>query len=294
MEESNGFCDHPMNFCMKKTLLLFIPGLLITISSRGQETSEVEELFKTKCALCHRIGGGKLIGPDLANVQDRHSQEWLISFITSSQTMIKKGDPDAVALFEEHDRVEMPDPMISVEEILSLISYIGEQSAKGSGSIQPYVSIIEDATSEDVESGRNLFLGRKRFVNKGPSCNSCHNDISNTYFSENSYSIKDIRISFSNLGEEGVRAILENPPFPVMRKAFEGRNLQENEVHDLLAFLKEAGISSSAPSLPSSGYILYGLLGAALLLFLFAWLWYDRKSRSVNHQIFKRQIRAVN
>jgi hypothetical protein len=117
--------------------------------------------------------------------------------------------------------------------------------------------------------------------------------LSDYFFSENSYSTKDIGTSFTNLGEVGVKAILENPPFPVMQKAFKGHNLQENEVHDLLVFLKSAGLSK-AQSTPSSGYVIYGLLGSALLLFLFAWLWYERKSRSVNYQIYKRQIRAIN
>jgi hypothetical protein len=117
--------------------------------------------------------------------------------------------------------------------------------------------------------------------------------LSSSYFSENSYSTKDIRTSFTTLGEAGVRAILESPPFPVMRKAFEGYNLQEEEVHDLLVFLKQAGGSSIAAS-PYSGYLLYGLLGAVLLMFIIAWLWHERRGGSVNEQIFKRQIRAIN
>jgi mono/diheme cytochrome c family protein len=182
---------------MRKTLNIILSGLSIITFAQGQESTEVQELFKLKCAICHTIGGGKLIGPDLLNVQDRHPKEWLISFITSSQTMIKKGDSTAVVLFEEHNQVEMPDPLISVDEILALIDYIGEESARGGGNIQPYVSIIEDATPEDFESGQELFQGRKRFANKGPSCISCHNELSSSYFSENSYSTKDIRTSFS-------------------------------------------------------------------------------------------------
>lgn len=205
---------------MRKTLCIILSTLSIFTSSPGQESTEVQELFKTKCAICHTIGSGKLIGPDLMNVETRHSREWLTSFITSSQTMIRKGDSAAVALFEKHNRVEMPDPMISVDEILALIDYITEESQQGGGAIQPYLSIIEDATPEDFENGRELFQGSKRFVNKGPSCNSCHNELGASFFAEHSYSIKDIRTSFSTLGEAGVRAILENPPFPVMRKAF--------------------------------------------------------------------------
>ncbi len=278
---------------MKKAFLSLILGWLIISTSGAQEITKIDDLFKIKCAICHTIGGGKLIGPDLADVTSRRSEEWLLEFIRSSQKMINSGDPDAVAIYEEYNKVLMPDPMIPDDQILSLLNYIEEQSGSGPSASQTYVSMIEDATAEDIESGRRLFDGRKRFVNGGTSCISCHNDISDFFFSENSLSSKDVRTSFATLGEAGVRAILENPPFPLMAQALKDRPLTEEEVHDLLVYLKEAGAAAVAPT-PSSGFFLYGVFGAVLLLFLFAGLWYNRKTRSVNHGIFRRQIRSAN
>ncbi|MCB0669777.1 MAG: cytochrome c, partial [Saprospiraceae bacterium] len=68
----------------------------------------VAQLFTQKCGICHTIGRGRLVGPDLAGVHDRHSEEWLVEFIRSSQSMIKKGDPQALALFEDYNQVVMP------------------------------------------------------------------------------------------------------------------------------------------------------------------------------------------
>ena len=278
---------------MKKTLLLLFVGWGIFNPCDGQDIMAISDLFTIKCGICHTIGGGKLIGPDLSGTSDRHSQEWLLEFIRSSQKMINDGDSTAVALYEEYNKVLMPDPMISDDEILSLLSYIDEQSGVGSKAAEPYVSVLEAATTADIESGKSLFDGKKLFANLGPSCLSCHNDITDYFFSDHSYSTKDVRTSFANLGEEGVTAILENPPFPVMRQAFKDRPLEEAEVHDLLAYLKSAG-SAGPPPTKSSGYLLYGVMGAVLMLFLFAGLWYERKTKSVNHQIYKRQIRSAN
>lgn len=255
--------------------------------------SETEQLFKTKCGICHTVGKGKLVGPDLAGAHERHSHEWLLSFIRSSQKMIASGDAVAVKLFEENNKVVMPDPMISDAEIESLIAYITENSA-GTGAAVAYTSIISDATEEDLENGRRLFEGRVELTNGGAPCISCHNGLSKTFFNDNSFSTKDLSTTFTNLGEQGVRAILENPPFPVMKQAFDGKNITETEVHDLLVFLKNAPSASTAQVNMSSGLLLYGLLGAGGLVLLYSAFWYSRKSLSVNHNIYKRQIKSAN
>ncbi|MCF8244158.1 MAG: cytochrome c [Saprospiraceae bacterium] len=276
-------------------LLSIFFGLLLTAQAIAQNGSETEALFKTKCAICHTIGKGKLVGPDLANVHDRQTEEWMLKFIKSSQSLIKSGDSTAVALFEANNKMVMPDPMISDDEIRTLLSYIKENSG-GAGVAEPYVSIIKDATSEDLQNGKSLFEGRKRLANGGPSCITCHNGLANTFFNENSYSKKDLSASFANLGEQGVRAILENPPYPVMKQAFAKEKIAPQEVHDLLVFISSANAGSTvqAQSNLPSGFLLYGLLGAGALIILYSGFWYGRKSRSVNQSIYKRQIKSIN
>ncbi|MEZ5082712.1 MAG: c-type cytochrome [Bacteroidales bacterium] len=76
------------------------------------------------CAACHTIGKGKLIGPDLKGVTERREEAWLISFIKSSQTMVKSGDETAVKLFEEFNKIPMPDNPFTDEQIKGILSYI--------------------------------------------------------------------------------------------------------------------------------------------------------------------------
>ena len=279
----------------KSFFILIFSSLMLVGQVSAQDASAAETLFKTKCGVCHTIGKGKLIGPDLAGVHQRHPEDWLLNFVRSSQKMIQSGDAAAVALFEANNKVPMPDAGISDGEITSILNYIAENAGAGGGAAA-YVSILDGATPEDLENGKNLFEGRARLANGGAACISCHNDMSTAFFSENSYSVKDVSQSFANLGEAGVRAILENPPFPVMKQAFEGKQLEQQEVHDLLVFLKNSTPKSAAQAqtgLPS-GFLLYGIMGAAALVLLYSGLWYSRKSKSVNHGIYKRQIKSFN
>lgn len=98
-------------------ILLFPPWMLMS----GQTG---EELYKTACTACHTIGGGRLVGPDLTGIYNKRENDWLISFIRSSQKMIKSGDKDAVAIFNEYNKVPMPDNNLTDEQIISIIDYI--------------------------------------------------------------------------------------------------------------------------------------------------------------------------
>ena len=57
-------------------------------SNLSQGTLPGENEFNTTCIACHTLGKGRLIGPDLAGVADRRTQDWLMRFIKSSQTMM--------------------------------------------------------------------------------------------------------------------------------------------------------------------------------------------------------------
>lgn len=105
------------------TVILFI-NLCFTVNAQD----EGEQLFNTICIACHTIGEGKLLGPDLKNMHKRHSEEWMIKFIRSSQNMIKEGDEKAVKLFNEYNMIVMPDNAFTDEQIKSIIAFIKSKS----------------------------------------------------------------------------------------------------------------------------------------------------------------------
>jgi len=80
--------------------------------------------FKTVCAACHTIGKGKLVGPDLAGVTERRSEDWLIKFVKSSQSLIKSGDKTADSIFQAYNQVMMPDQPLDDAKIKEVLAYI--------------------------------------------------------------------------------------------------------------------------------------------------------------------------
>lgn len=91
--------------------------------------------FQSTCAACHTIGKGKLVGPDLAGVTERRSEDWLIKFVKSSQSLIKSGDKTADSLFQAYNQVMMPDhPSLDDAKIKEVLAYIKTTASAATGS----------------------------------------------------------------------------------------------------------------------------------------------------------------
>ena len=109
-----------------KNKLLFVLLLISTLTSTfaAPPVEEGKTIFTTRCAGCHNINK-QVLGPALAGVDARRSTEWIINFVHSSQTMIQKGDKDAVALFKQFNNIPMPDHKdLTDENIKSVVEYI--------------------------------------------------------------------------------------------------------------------------------------------------------------------------
>ncbi|KAA3610138.1 MAG: cytochrome c [Calditrichaeota bacterium] len=259
----------------------------------GQDTGE--SLFKRVCVACHTIGQGKLIGPDLADVHNRRSEEWIIKFVQSSQSVIKSGDPVATALFEEYNKIPMPDNPFSVAEVRSIISYIAANSPGGPGEgISPISNTTEEEIIGDSRNGEKLFEGDIRFTNNGPNCIICHHVKNDNVTAGASLAI-DLTDVNTRLKEAGVQAILGNPPFPAMSQAYKNNPLTKTEIANLGAFLKQVDEVKDSQKVKRYGFrlLFWGLGGAVFLLFVFGGLWGSRKKKSVNHEIYERQIKSI-
>jgi len=113
---------------MKTPLIIFTLAFSFFIS-RTTFGQEGEKLFKTNCGACHTIGGGKLVGPDLLGVNDRHPEAWTLKWVKSSQKMIKAGDTTAVRLFKENNGMPMTDQSLQDSEIKAVLAFIKGQGA---------------------------------------------------------------------------------------------------------------------------------------------------------------------
>ncbi|MDH3651769.1 MAG: cytochrome c [Saprospiraceae bacterium] len=97
-------------------------------ADQAQKIAEGEKLFTMYCKACHQLKS-RLVGPPLQDVSKRRDEDWIIPFVKSSSTMIQSGDSVAIALFEEYNRVLMPDLPLEENQIRSVLAYVDDASS---------------------------------------------------------------------------------------------------------------------------------------------------------------------
>lgn len=122
---------------LAKVALVAIIALATTFTGFSQEISSEQSaieagktVFENNCAQCHAVHK-KVLGPALANVYERRSIDWLKSWVKNSQAFIASGDEDAIAIYEEYGKVQMPAYPFSDEKILNIMAYVKAETEKG-------------------------------------------------------------------------------------------------------------------------------------------------------------------
>ncbi len=282
-----------MKHFLRKTF--FVVLALLTFSTA--KADEGQDLFSTLCAPCHTIGKGRLVGPDLKNITEKRTEDWLVPYIQSSQTVIKSGDADAVAVFNEYNSLLMPDQPLDVSQTKAVISYIRATSTGSAVDlVQEETADLLDNTNEDnVAEGLLLFSGEKRLTNGGPSCISCHTVKDDRIFSSGTLA-KELSETHEIMGSAGVAAILKNPPFPVMGVTYKNTSLTEEEILNLTAYLRSVSENRIYQHPVDFGFTfaVIGILVFISLMISIIVLYFKRKKLSVNHEIHSRQSAVIN
>jgi nitrite reductase (NO-forming) len=85
------------------------------------EAAQAKLLFESKCFVCHSIGQGPKIGPDLKDVASRRTDPWLTHWLEAPEKMIA-ADDTAKAMLAQY-KIPMPNQELSAGEIRGLIKY---------------------------------------------------------------------------------------------------------------------------------------------------------------------------
>jgi protein SCO1/2 len=85
-------------------------------------------LFYNRCAACHGFGKGEGIGPDLKNVTNRRSHDWLARFLAAPDRMRAEKDPTALELAQGR-KVLMPNLSLTTKETREILEYMAAQDA---------------------------------------------------------------------------------------------------------------------------------------------------------------------
>lgn len=87
-----------------------------------------ESLFRKLCSSCHTVGVGTRIGPDLRDVHERRSEQWLVQFIMTPEKMLSDKDPDAVALNRQFPVAVMPSLGLTQADARDVVAYLKSAS----------------------------------------------------------------------------------------------------------------------------------------------------------------------
>ncbi|NOZ46733.1 MAG: c-type cytochrome [Chlorobi bacterium] len=272
-------------FSIKFLLFLFVTTFYLPVNAQP----DGEQLFKTNCAVCHKIGA-KLVGPDLMGVNDRHSEEWLLKFIKSSQTVIKSGDEAAVKLFNENFKLVMPDqPTLSNEDIKAVLSYIAafsveqDQAATEIQKEDKLAGMSENFLQEEIKEGTRLFLGLKSPEKGGESCVNCHYTTIPDSLNWNPSAADLSKYSLSKTDAELLKSI-NNPSSGKLKEVHQNYNLSEDEFTSIKAYLIDFGKKGLKEVRPLPKRLLTFLIfGFLIVLMLIDLIWTHKIKYKVIH-----------
>ena len=259
-----------------------------------QPSSQGEAVFSTKCAACHTIGSGKLVGPDLKDVTLRRDREWLRRWISAPDRMLAGRDPIASQLLAEYG-TPMPNMGLTAAEVEAVLAYLDEHSstapaasagptgqsagpagatpAAPSGGAAPTPGLRGDPLV-----GKQLFTGDRRFASGGPPCMACHSVAGLGALGGGALG-PDLTPAYAKFGEPGLKSIVSSFPFPTMNPIFGSRPLTPQEQADVVAFLQQASASGRSPQVAGQ-LILLGGAGAAVLV-------------ATSHVVWRRRLTGV-
>jgi cytochrome c2 len=254
---------------------------------------DAADYFHQNCTMCHTVGGGRLIGPDLGGVTRRKDRAWLVQFLQDPKARIDSGESYAVQLFQDANGVVMPTPPGMTPALAdSILSYL--EAGPGAAQSQTAGPTISERpfTEADVMLGRRFFLGQQRFANSGPPCVSCHTlptvgDLGGGHLGP------DLTNEIGRLGgRRGATAWLTSPPATTMQAVFSKHPLDAEEIHPLLAAIDDASRhgqrNSNAATVRFAGFGLGGML-IGLVLLQVAW---RTRFRSVRRSVIRAQVRG--
>ena len=135
---------------------IFLVTLLLPSLSISQEADiqAGKSLFNANCAACHKLNK-KAVGPALSGVTEKYDKEWLYSWIRNGTQMIKDGDPQAVAIWEEYNRAIMTNyPQFSDEQIDNILAYTNFTPPPPTNT----TAVTTESSSQDSSISLNIIL----------------------------------------------------------------------------------------------------------------------------------------
>jgi len=271
----------------RPSLILLTLAWTVALSDSPALGQETADYFKRNCANCHTIGGGRLTGPDLKNVTARKDREWLTRFMLNPKAVIDGGDPYAKQLLDESRGVLMPaTPDLNAERAESILRLIEAESKLERSQFVGVGSAIPDRpfTDQEIERGRELFVGNRALAQGGAACLSCHHVQGLTPIGGGMLGPDLTQVWGKLQGRKGLAAWLSSPPTPTMQPIYKKHPLTDDEILNLIAFLEHSKDGREEVTSARFNFFVLGLAGAGGAFVLFDFLW-RRRFRAVRRAL---------
>ena len=262
---------------MMKAMAAWGPGVLLLLSMLLRRPAGAQEgtpssaaqgpaaLFEKQCYSCHNIGGGDKKGPDLMGLLQRRERRWLRRYLLSPKAMKQAGDATAVELFKKYAPEEMPDQMLSADQIDQLLEMIDRLSAQKKTFVPQSGKLARPPRPQDIPAGYRLFTGQKKLTRGGPACIACHS-VAGLGGLEGGTLGPDLTQANVRYTDIELASILKAPAFPTMSQLLANRELTDEEVVQLFAYLQSAKARLPNPARTSIQILVGSVAGMLVLL----------------------------
>ncbi|MBI5093946.1 MAG: c-type cytochrome [Candidatus Hydrogenedentes bacterium] len=220
--------------------------------------------FMMKCAACHTVGRGPLVGPDLKTACGWPSKDLSAAIKRMEKNVGPLKDEETASLVELLHAPELQTRLTAELQRMAL-----RQTVK-----------MEPASAA---KGKNLFEGSDPLTNGGVACMACHraNGMGGTL-------AKDLTGIFALRGQAALQSACENTSFPVMKAAFRQHPVTKQEAFHLVKYFESLQQVESARSDPAVAGI--GMGGAALAFGLIG-LAYRGRNRGIRARLMAKSLR---
>lgn len=230
---------------------------------------DADSLFQAKCAGCHSIGGGALVGPDLAPTAGWSS----VDLAKAVKGMEKSVGP------------------LTNEEVDSLVEFLRRKKDKGTQStaqakpatnVEVTVAPEPNAAKEPASAakGKQLFSGAEALKNGGLSCIACHHvdDAGGTLGT-------DLSTVSDKMANQALITAIEHAPYKVMKTAYKDHPVTHQEAVDLAAYFQS--LKEPHKKMTDAPVSLIGFIVAALVFGVIA-IGYRNRNTSVRAKLNRR------